>query len=300
MRASSPDRPTSWTEAGKPSSAAPHGSASAGQPSASNGYVNWIPPWRIDSSTASAGGATKATVGVTSRSTPSSAVRAALAVLVACASRGLDLGVGHLEAALELGADVVAVCVGVLREETAVDVRDLAHEEPVVVGGEREVDRAPAREQRRRRLDARAHERVRVVEPRDADLDLLQRLELRRLRSRGRAPASARRSPPPSTPSVRRGRSSARAGSSRSCGTRSNVGLNPTTPHQAAGIRIDPPESVPRARSTSPAAIAAAEPPLEPPARRPGARGFGTVPKCGFCEEMPYANSCRFVLPATA
>jgi hypothetical protein len=70
-------------------------------------------------------------------------------------------------------------------------------------------------------------------------------------------------------------------------------------PHHAAGIRIEPPESVPSASATSPAAIAAAEPPLEPPASRPGKRGFGTVPKCSFCDEMPYANSCRFVLPAT-
>jgi hypothetical protein len=65
-------------------------------------------------------------------------------------------------------------------------------------------------------------------------------------------------------------------------------------------MRIDPPESLPRAASTSPAASAAAEPPLDPPAIRPGATGLGTVPKCGFCELVPYANSCRFVLPAFA
>jgi hypothetical protein len=65
-------------------------------------------------------------------------------------------------------------------------------------------------------------------------------------------------------------------------------------------MRIDPPESVPMARSTSPAAIAAAEPPLEPPATRSGAIGFGTSPKCGFSEVIPQANSCRFVLPMFA
>ena len=27
---------------------------------------------------------------------------------------------------------------------------------------------------------------------------------------------------------------------------------------------------------------------------------YGTVPKCGFCEVIPYANSCRFVLPTFA
>ena len=90
------------------------------------------------------------------------------------------------------------------------------------------------------------------------------------------------------------------SGKQPSSGTRPWLGLKPTTPHHAAGIRIEPPESVPRAASASPAASAAAEPPLEPPARRPGATGFGTVPKCGFCDEIPYANSWRFVLPTVA
>jgi hypothetical protein len=76
--------------------------------------------------------------------------------------------------------------------------------------------------------------------------------------------------------------------------------LNPTIPQQAAGIRIEPPESVPSAASASPAASAAAEPPLDPPAIRPGATGFGTVPKCAFSDVIPYANSWRFVLPTFA
>ena len=78
------------------------------------------------------------------------------------------------------------------------------------------------------------------------------------------------------------------------------VGFRPTTPQQAAGMRIEPAESVPSAASASPAASAAAEPPLEPPDTRPGAAGFGTDPKCGFSEVVPYANSCRFVLPTFA
>ena len=61
-------------------------------------------------------------------------------------------------------------------------------------------------------------------------------------------------------------------------GTRPKVGLRPVTPQAAEGIRIDPPVSVPTASGHSPAASAAALPPLEPPATRPGARGFGTVP----------------------
>src|SRR5207244_6544766 len=90
------------------------------------------------------------------------------------------------------------------------------------------------------------------------------------------------------------------SGKQPSVGTRSNVGLKPTTPQQAAGIRIEPPESLPSAASARPAASAAAEPPDEPPAIRPGAIGFGTVPKCAFSEVIPYANSCKFVLPTFA
>ena len=52
-------------------------------------------------------------------------------------------------------------------------------------------------------------------------------------------------------------------------------------------MRIEPPESVPSATSASPAASAAPFPPLDPPASRPGAIGLGTVPKCGFWDEMP-------------
>ncbi len=68
------------------------------------------------------------------------------------------------------------------------------------------------------------------------------------------------------------------SGKQPSIGTSAKVGLKPTTPQQAAGMRIEPPESLPRPTTASPAATAAAEPPLEPPAMRPGKRGFGTVP----------------------
>ena len=65
------------------------------------------------------------------------------------------------------------------------------------------------------------------------------------------------------------------------------MGLKPTIPQHAAGIRIEPPLSDPSAASATPAASAAAEPPLDPPAIRPGASGFGTVPKCGFSDVIP-------------
>src|ERR687891_1386638 len=53
-------------------------------------------------------------------------------------------------------------------------------------------------------------------------------------------------------------------------GTRAKVGLSPTTPQKAAGMRIEPPPSVPTASGTIPAASAAPLPPLEPPAARVG------------------------------
>ena len=48
--------------------------------------------------------------------------------------------------------------------------------------------------------------------------------------------------------------------------TRPRVGFSPTTPLNAAGMRPEPPESVPSAKQTRPAATATAEPELDPPA----------------------------------
>ena len=48
-------------------------------------------------------------------------------------------------------------------------------------------------------------------------------------------------------------------------GTQPRLGFRPTSPHAAAGTRIEPPESVPCAIGTMPEATAAAAPPLEPP-----------------------------------
>jgi hypothetical protein len=55
------------------------------------------------------------------------------------------------------------------------------------------------------------------------------------------------------------------SGQQASVGTSPCVGLKPTIPQQAAGMRIEPAESVPSAASQRPAASAAADPPLEPP-----------------------------------
>ena len=89
------------------------------------------------------------------------------------------------------------------------------------------------------------------------------------------------------------------SGNTPSADTSPQDGLKPTTPQHAAGSRTEPALSVPSATSQSPAASAAALPPLEPPGIRPGASGFTTAPKCGLSEVIPYANSCRFVLPTT-
>ena len=54
--------------------------------------------------------------------------------------------------------------------------------------------------------------------------------------------------------------------------------FSPTTPQHAAGIRTEPPVSVPSASGTIPAASAAALPLLEPPATRSGAVGLTVSP----------------------
>jgi hypothetical protein len=52
-------------------------------------------------------------------------------------------------------------------------------------------------------------------------------------------------------------------------GTRPGVGRRPTTLQKPAGLRSEPPMSLPSASGTSPAASAAAAPPEEPPALSP-------------------------------
>src|SRR5580700_1479593 len=79
--------------------------------------------------------------------------------------------------------------------------------------------------------------------------------------------------------------------------TRPYVGIVAGMPQYAPGWRIDPPVSVPRATTDRPAATAAADPPLEPPGTRSGARGLRTAPYAEFSLELPIANSSQLVLP---
>jgi len=61
---------------------------------------------------------------------------------------------------------------------------------------------------------------------------------------------------------------------------------------------MDPPVSEPRAHSASPAATAAAEPPLDPPGTVPRSHGLRVTAKPEFSVDDPMANSSRFVLPS--
>src|SRR5262249_31324019 len=79
--------------------------------------------------------------------------------------------------------------------------------------------------------------------------------------------------------------------------TRPYVGLNPTTPHSAAGCRTEPPLSVPSAHTASPAATAAADPPEDPPGTVSRFHGLWTGPYAEFSFDEPMANSSQFVLP---
>ena len=74
-------------------------------------------------------------------------------------------------------------------------------------------------------------------------------------------------------------------------------GRKPTMPFRAAGMREDPPVSVPSPARTTPAAIATAVPPLLPPAKQLGSNALRTGPKAALLLVMPYANSCMFALP---
>ena len=75
------------------------------------------------------------------------------------------------------------------------------------------------------------------------------------------------------------------------------VGFRPTTPQAEAGIRIEPPVSVPIAATAMPVATAMAEPLLEPPALRSGATGLRVMPNADSSPVVPKASSCRLHLP---
>src|SRR5690606_14433010 len=83
----------------------------------------------------------------------------------------------------------------------------------------------------------------------------------------------------------------------RSSGQVPVVGLNPTRPQNAAGIRMDPPPSEPSAAVARPPPTDAAAPPLDPPEVREGSQGFAVSGMSRFSFVAEWQNSGTFVLP---
>jgi hypothetical protein len=80
-------------------------------------------------------------------------------------------------------------------------------------------------------------------------------------------------------------------------GIRPNVDFNPIRPVKPAGMRMDPPPSLPEARGRRPPATAAAEPPEEPPGVRCGSQGLCVVPWSLVCVKLTPPNSGAVVWP---
>src|SRR4029079_10322467 len=68
-------------------------------------------------------------------------------------------------------------------------------------------------------------------------------------------------------------------------------------PQKAAGMRSDPPPSLPSVIGTTPAATAAAEPELDPPVVREGSQGLRVVPDSSECEDAFHPSSGVVFLP---
>ncbi len=80
-------------------------------------------------------------------------------------------------------------------------------------------------------------------------------------------------------------------------GTRPTDGRRPTSPQNDAGMRSDPPRSVPSASAIIPLASAAAPPPVEPPALFDRSHGLRVRPNTSLNVLPPAANSGQLVLP---
>lgn len=73
--------------------------------------------------------------------------------------------------------------------------------------------------------------------------------------------------------------------------------LRPASPFQAAGMRTEPPVSVPAPAAARPSATATAVPELDPPGARPGSIALGGVAVTGLTPRPEKASSLRWVLP---
>ena len=81
--------------------------------------------------------------------------------------------------------------------------------------------------------------------------------------------------------------------------TRPHVTFNDATPHAAAGIRTEPPRSVPTPSGLMPVAIATASPPLDPPGLIAAFHGFIVAPANPLSVCQRNATSGMFVRPTT-
>src|SRR5918994_645714 len=82
------------------------------------------------------------------------------------------------------------------------------------------------------------------------------------------------------------------------CGTKPNDGLNPKMPQNAAGMRTEPAPSLPCASGPSPAATAAAAPPLDPPGVFARFHGLNEGPNTRFPESPFQPSSGVLVFPS--
>ncbi len=80
---------------------------------------------------------------------------------------------------------------------------------------------------------------------------------------------------------------------------RPRCAFRPSSPHHAAGMRIEPAPSEPSAAPTRPAATAAPLPPLDPPGARCKSQGLRVVPKVTVSVNGHSVISGTFVLPMT-
>src|SRR5882672_6690074 len=79
-------------------------------------------------------------------------------------------------------------------------------------------------------------------------------------------------------------------------GTRPKVGRKPTIPQRSAGLRMEPKLSVPMENAHRPAAVADAEPELDPPAGSSGFHGLRHLPPN---HSQPFASSPIATLPSS-
>ena len=111
------------------------------------------------------------------------------------------------------------------------------------------------------------------------------------------SPAASARRLRPSAPSDRSPAACPTPSRSATSAPGPTDGRSPTTPQNDAGMRSEPPRSVPSASAIMPVASATAPPPVDPPALFDGFHGLRVAPKTWLKVLPPAANSGQLVLP---